>query len=61
MGNLTEKELSAIGDMLNAEELLIKKFQALAGATQDAALQSKLNGIASKHQEHFNMLYSQLS
>ena len=61
MGTLTEKELSAIGDLLGGEELLVKKFEALAQSTQDQALKSKLQSIAGKHQEHFNMLYSQLS
>ena len=60
MGNLTEKELSALGDLLGAEELLVKKFEMLAASTQDQALRSKLQGIAKKHQQHFDMLYSQL-
>lgn len=60
MGNLTEKELSALGDLLSAEELLIKKFEMLAQHAQDQNIRTKLLGIAAKHQQHFNMLYSQL-
>lgn len=59
-GKLTEKELSALGDLLSSEELLVKKFNMLAETTQDQALRSSLQSIAQKHQEHFNKLYNQL-
>lgn len=59
-GKLTEKELSALGDLLSSEELLVKKFNMLAETTQDQTLRSSLQSIAHKHQEHFNKLYSQL-
>lgn len=58
--NLTEKELTAIGDLLSSEELLVKKFTMLAESASDAQLKSRLQSIAHKHQEHFNKLYSQL-
>ena len=32
MANLSEKELSFLEDQLNAEQLLIKKFKAIAAA-----------------------------
>lgn len=60
MANLTEKELSAINDLLSSEELLIKKFNMLAQTTTDTNLQKKLQGIAQRHQQHFDTLYSQL-
>lgn len=60
MANLTEKELSAINDLLSSEELLIKKFNMLASTTTDTNLQAKLQGIAQRHQQHFDTLYSQL-
>ncbi len=60
MGNLTEKELGAIGDLLSAEELLIKKFNMLAQSAQDSALKTKLSGMAQKHQRHYDMLFSHL-
>jgi hypothetical protein len=60
MGNLTEKELGAIGDLLSAEELLIKKFDMLAQSAQDSALKTKLSGIAEKHQQHFDKLFNHL-
>ncbi len=58
--NLTEKEVSALGDLLGSEELLVKKFNMLAEITTDQEIRSKLQSIANKHQEHFNKLYSQL-
>ena len=60
MSNLTEKELSALGDLLSFEELLVKKYNNLAETATDQEIKRKLQGIAQKHQEHFNKLYSQL-
>lgn len=60
MSNLSEKELSALGDLLSSEELLVKKFNMLAQTTQDQTIKTKLQSIAQKHQDHFNKLYSQL-
>lgn len=60
MSNLTEKELSAVGDLLSSEELLVKKFNMLAESAQDETIKNSLHAIANKHQEHFNKLYSQL-
>ena len=60
MPNLSEKELSGIHDILSAEELLVKKFNLLAGMTGDTAIQKRLNSIAGVHQKHINMLYQQL-
>ena len=60
MSNLSEKELSALGDLLSYEELLVKKYDNLAQSTQDQEIKSKFQAISKKHQEHFNKLYSQL-
>ncbi len=60
MGNLSEKELSALGDLLSYEELLVKKFYMLAQGSQDSQIKTKFESIAQKHQAHFDMLYSQL-
>ena len=38
MGQLSEKELSALNDLLADEELLTKKFKMLASHTQDAEI-----------------------
>lgn len=61
MTQLSEKELSAIKELLSEEELLVKKFQMLAEHAEDAELKSKMQEISKKHQNHFNMLYAKLS
>ena len=53
MTQLSEKELSAIKDLLSEEELLVKKFQMLAEHAQTQ--------ISNQHQGHFNELYTKLS
>ena len=61
MTQLSEKELSAIKELLGEEELLIKKYQMLAEHAQTQELKSKMTEISNKHQGHFNELYSKLS
>ncbi len=60
MIELSEKELSAINDLLNEEELLVKKFQMLASHSQDQTVKQQMLDIADKHQGHFNDIYSYL-
>lgn len=47
---LSEKELSVIQDLLNEEELLVKKFQMLAEHSKDENVKQQMLGIAEKHQ-----------
>lgn len=61
MANLTEKELSALEDLLSLEEANVKKYNMLAGHVQDTALQQKLQNISNIHQQHFNTLFSHLN
>ena len=60
MGQLSEKELSLIGDLLADEQLLTKKFKMLAEHSSDEKVKAKFNDISNKHKEHFKSLYSQL-
>lgn len=57
MSNLSEKELSALNDLLTEEELLIKKFQMLASHAKTSELKHEMEDISQKHQGHFNKLY----
>ena len=57
MGQLSEKELSLLNDLLADEELLTKKFKMLASLTQDTEIKQKYERIAEQHQGHFNTLY----
>lgn len=61
MTSLSEKELSALGDLLADEALLVKKFQLLAEAAEDSTIKQQLMGVSQKHQSHFNRLYQQLN
>lgn len=60
MGQISEKELSLLNDLLADEELLTKKFKMLAEQADDKAIQQKYESISEKHQGHFNDLYSYL-
>ena len=60
MCNLSEKELSAVQDILSEEELAVKKFKMLAQKAEDEAVKNKLLDIAGKHQGHFDLIYSYL-
>lgn len=61
MAQLSEKELSQIKDLLNEEELLVKKFKLLSDCAQTVELKKKLMDISNMHQGHFNELYAKLS
>lgn len=61
MPTLTTKELSALEDQLNGEQLLVKKFKTFASHCNDPQLKAKCNQIADKHQQHFNILMNHLN
>lgn len=60
MNQISEKELSALNDLLAEEELLVKKFQVLASQATDSEIKQKFERISQQHQGHFNSLYEQL-
>lgn len=60
MAQLSEKELSALNDLLADEELLTKKFSMLAKQTDDMEIKQKYEQISQQHQGHFNSLYEYL-
>lgn len=60
MGQISEKELSLLNDLLADEELLVKKFKMLAQQAQDQEIKNKYERISEQHQGHFNALYSYL-
>lgn len=60
MAQLSEKELSALNDLLADEELLTRKFSMLAKQTDDMEIKQKYEQISQQHQEHFNSLYDYL-
>ena len=58
LNELSEKELSVVSELLNEEELLVKKFQMLASHAQDETVKQQMLDIANKHQGHFNDIYA---
>ena len=60
MAQITEKELSALGDLLSAECVMSAKCCHLAECTEDAALKDCYTQMAQRHQRHFDELFGNL-
>ena len=60
MAQITEKELTALGDLMSMESVLAVKCCDLAACTQDAALKDRYTQMAQRHQRHFDQLFSNL-
>ena len=60
MAQITEKELSLLGDLLSMEETLQKKCHHLASSTSDAALSAQYTALAASHQRHIDELFVNL-
>ena len=58
MPNLTTKELSLLKEQLTFEQTEVAQYNMMAQQCTDAQLKSKLAGIASRHQNHYDTLYS---
>jgi hypothetical protein len=61
MPNLTTKELSALEDQLNYEQILVKKYRTFASGCTDPQLRTKCEQVACRHQDHFNRLMTHLN
>lgn len=60
MAQITEKELSALGDLLSMEKTMHQKCLHLAECTADAALREQYTTLATSHQRHFDELFGNL-
>ena len=60
MAQITEKELSAISDLLTVEENLVAKYQSCAASTSDPVLKNQYEQLVKRHQRHFDELYVNL-
>lgn len=60
MAQITEKELSAISDLLTMEQNLVAKYKAYASTATEPALKDRYEQIAQNHQRHFDELYANL-
>lgn len=56
MANLTSKELSALEDQINYEQVLVKKYKAMACLCNDTKIRSNFDCYADKHQQHYDTL-----
>lgn len=61
MANLTAKELSAIEDQLNCEQMLIKKFKAYAASATDPQIKASCENMAQCHKNHYDTLMGHLN
>lgn len=60
MANLTSKELSALEDQLNCEQMLIKKFKLYSQTATDPKIKEKCDKMARQHKQHFDTLMGHL-
>ena len=60
MAQITEKELTALGDLMSMESVLCAKCCNLANNTSDAALKDCYTQMMQRHQRHFDELFSNL-
>ncbi len=56
MANLTSKELSALEDQLDFEQVCVAKYKAASAETTEQALKGCFNQFANQHQQNFNTL-----
>ena len=60
MAQITSKELTAVGDLLSAEQTVAAKCAHLAETTEDKALADCYRRLADQHGQHMNQLYKNL-
>lgn len=60
MANLTAKELSALEDTLNYEQMLVKKYRSYAQSASDPQIKACCSKLADKHKHHFDVLMGHL-
>ncbi len=60
MAQLTEKELTALEDQLNCEQLLVKKYKSYANMTADPQIKTTCEQLAAKHKTHYDTLMGHL-
>jgi len=60
MASLTSKELTALEDQLTMEQNIISKYKMYSDTAVDSTIKDKCDCIANKHQQHYNILVSQL-
>jgi len=60
MANLTTKEATALEDLLTSEQTEIAKFRGMASQCTDPVIKTKLENMASRHQQHYDRIVGYL-
>ncbi len=60
MAQITEKELTALSDLLGMEENLVAKYKQVACTTADGKLKEAYVQMAQRHQQHYDELYASM-
>ncbi len=60
MAQITCKELSALSDLLSAEQTLTAKYHDYACNVSDSTMKNQFEQLAARHQRHFDELYANL-
>lgn len=60
MVNITQKELMALEDLMQAEVICTAKCEQLAQTTQDVQWQDHYQRMAQRHRQHLDQLYANL-
>ena len=59
--NLSQKELQGLQELLDSEQLLVKKYELFAQNAKEEALRTQFEQIASAHRGHYERLRSRLA
>ena len=60
MANLTTKEATALDDLLTSEQVEMAKARGMASQCTDPIIKTKLENIASRHQQHYDRIVGYL-
>lgn len=60
MSDLTCKELASIKEQLSTEKLLISKYNFYSQISEDPEIKEKCKDFASRHQKHYDNIFSYL-
>lgn len=61
MANLTDAELAAVRNALQAEKRLIEKYTGFAEMTDDPTVRGLCEQIAARHKTHYDTIFRALS
>ena len=60
MAQLTQKELTGLEELLNGEQLLVKKFHHYASTAADSEIKTLCEQLSNRHKQHYDTLMGYL-